>query len=134
MPHPLEHSAAERRIGAHEASEIAAAMGAFGTESRIRLLYALLERERSVDELAEIVEMEPSAVSQQLRILRQLRFVVAEREGRRRRYRLHDDHVAELLAAIRHHREHASRGWSAPSASAGRSGPRPRRGSRARRA
>lgn len=82
-------------------------------ESRVRLLYALLDRERTVEELAGVVEMDPSAVSQQLRVLRQLRFVVAERVGRRRRYRLHDEHVAELLAAVRHH-QHASRGWAAP--------------------
>jgi ArsR family transcriptional regulator, nickel/cobalt-responsive transcriptional repressor len=116
MPHPLEHSAADRPPEGREASEIAAAMSAFAAESRVRLLYGLLERERTVEQLAGAVEMDPSAVSQQLRVLRQLRFVVAERDGRRMRYRLHDDHVAELLAAVRHHHEHASRGWGAPSA------------------
>jgi DNA-binding transcriptional ArsR family regulator len=90
---------------------MAEAMSVFATESRVRLLYALLEEKRSVDELAEVVAMDPSAVSQQLRVMRQLRFVIADREGRRMRYRLHDDHVAELLAAVRHHHEHASRGW-----------------------
>ena len=99
---------------------MAEAMSAFAAESRVRLLYALLDRERTVDELAAHVEMDPSAVSQQLRVLRQLRFVVAERDGRRMRYRLHDDHIAELLAAVRHHHEHASRGWSAASPSRSR--------------
>jgi len=112
---------------------MAEAMSVFATESRIRLLYSLLEGERSVEELAVVVEMEPSAVSQQLRVLRQLRFVVGERHGRRIRYRLHDDHVAELLAAIRHHHEHASRGWSAEAASGRGSGGRARRASGARR-
>jgi DNA-binding transcriptional ArsR family regulator len=116
MPHSLEHSAADRPPKGREASEIAAAMSAFAAESRVRLLYALLERERTVEELAGAVEMEASAVSQQLRVLRQLRFVVAQRDGRRMRYRLHDDHVAELLAAVRHHHEHVSRGWVAPAA------------------
>src|SRR5215211_3832667 len=91
-------------------------MSVFATESRVRLLFALLDDQRSVEELAEVVEMEASAVSQQLRVLRQLRFVVAERDGRRMRYRLHDDHVADLLAAVRHHHEHVSRDWAAPSA------------------
>jgi ArsR family transcriptional regulator, nickel/cobalt-responsive transcriptional repressor len=116
MPHPLEHSAAERPPEGREASEIASAMSAFAAESRVRLLYALLERERTVEELAGAVEMEASAVSQQLRVLRHLRFVVAERYGRRMRYRLHDDHVAELLAAVRHHHEHVGRGWAGPAA------------------
>jgi DNA-binding transcriptional ArsR family regulator len=56
-------------------------------ESRVRLLYELLHRERTVEELAGAVEMDPTAVSQQLRVLRQLRFVVAERVGRRMRCR-----------------------------------------------
>jgi ArsR family transcriptional regulator, nickel/cobalt-responsive transcriptional repressor len=119
MPHPLEHGDAARPPERFEAAEIAAAMSAFAAESRVRLLYGLLERERTVEELAGAVEMDRSAVSQQLRVLRQLRFVVAEREGRRMRYRLHDDHVAELLAAVRHHHEHASRGWAAPPAARG---------------
>jgi ArsR family transcriptional regulator, nickel/cobalt-responsive transcriptional repressor len=114
VPHPLEHGAADRPPQGREASQLAEAMSAFATGSRVRLLYALLERERTVEELAGAVEMEPSAVSQQLRILRQLRFVVADRVGRRMRYRLHDEHVAELLAAVRHHHEHASRGWASP--------------------
>jgi ArsR family transcriptional regulator, nickel/cobalt-responsive transcriptional repressor len=133
MPHPLEHSAADRPPEGREASEIAAAMSAFAAESRVRLLYALLERERTVEELAGAVEMDRSAVSQQLRVLRQLRFVVAEREGRRMRYRLHDDHVAELLAAVRHHHEHASRGWVAPPAAQGTPDRRRRGASGARR-
>ena len=110
---------------------MAEAMSVFATESRVRLLYALLEEPRGVDELAEVVQMDPSAVSQQLRVLRQLRFVVAKRDGRRMRYRLHDDHVAELLAAVRHHHEHAGRGWSTAAATRGRS--RARRASGARR-
>lgn len=129
MPHSLEHSPAYRPLGVSEAAEMAEALSVFATESRIRLLYALLDAERSVEELAAAVEMAPSAVSQQLRVLRQLRFVVGDREGRRIRYRLHDDHVAELLAAIRHHHEHASRGWSTPAASGRGSGARARRAS-----
>lgn len=87
-------------------------MGVFGAASRVRVLYALLAEPLTVDELAASVEMESSAVSHQLRILRQLRFVVAEREGRHVRYRLHDHHIADLLAAVRHHHEHAAHGWS----------------------
>jgi hypothetical protein len=49
------------------------------------------------------------------------------------RYRLHDDHVAELLTAVRNHHEHATRGWSA-SAPSGRQAAPSRRRSRARRA
>lgn len=112
MPHPLEHSSHDRPLDPREADQIAEAMRAFSASSRVRLLFALLGGDRSVEELAEIVGMEQSAVSQQLRVLRQLHFVTAQRDGRHVRYRLHDHHVEDLLAAVRHHREHALRGWA----------------------
>ena len=87
-------------------------MSAFATASRLRLLYALVGTERSVDELAARAGTTPNAVSQQLRILRHLRLVAARRDGRRVLYRLHDEHLVDLLAAIRHQLEHAERGWS----------------------
>jgi DNA-binding transcriptional ArsR family regulator len=61
--------------------------------------------------LAARTGMTPNAVSQQLRVLRHLRMVIARREGRTARYRLHDEHIADLLAAVRNHVEHANRGW-----------------------
>jgi DNA-binding transcriptional ArsR family regulator len=47
-----------------------------------------------------------SATSHHLRLLRSLRLVRARRDGRHVRYRLHDHHIADLLAAVRHHNEH----------------------------
>jgi DNA-binding transcriptional ArsR family regulator len=114
VPHPLEHSPADRPLEAEEAFEIAEDMRVFSADSRVRLLFALLEGDRTVEELAAAVGMEPSAVSQQLRVLRHRRFVTPQREGRRIRYRLHDHHIADLLAAVRHHHEHATRGWAQP--------------------
>lgn len=111
MPHPNAHSDPTEPLSARDASAIAEGMKAFGTPSRVRLLFAIYEDPMTVDELAAAVEMEPSAVSQQLRILRQLKLVIADREGRHIRYRLHDHHVGDLLASIRHHHEHASSGW-----------------------
>jgi DNA-binding transcriptional ArsR family regulator len=65
--------------------------------------------------------MEPSAVSQQLRILRQLGLVVGQRTGRQVIYGLHDDHVAALLNEAVFHTEHlrlaASEAFGAPTAS-----------------
>jgi DNA-binding transcriptional ArsR family regulator len=79
------------------ASHLAELMGVLSTPSRLLILGELRERPRSVGELAEAIEMEPSAVSQQLRVLRHLGFVVGNREGRRVIYALHDPHVATLL-------------------------------------
>ncbi|UJA22033.1 helix-turn-helix transcriptional regulator [Thermoleophilia bacterium SCSIO 60948] len=81
-------------------------MRAFSAESRVLLLYAMLTGEQTVEELAIGVGQAPGAVSQQLRILRALRYVRATRNGRHVSYSLHDHHVAELLAAVRHHHEH----------------------------
>lgn len=107
VPDPSEHVHADRRLGLAEAEALAEAMRAFGTASRLRLLFELLSAERTVAELAVAVGMESSAVSQQLRVLRQLRLVTATRRGHRVGYRLYDDHVAALLLAIRHHHKHA---------------------------
>ena len=93
---------------------IAELMQALSAPSRLRLLYALRDREAGVGELADLTGMTPSAASQQLRILRHLRFVTARRDGRSVLYRLHDGHVAVLLAEARNHLEHAARGWTDP--------------------
>lgn len=111
MPRPEEHLSALRPLHGEEAAQLAERMAVFATASRLQLLYALGDGERSVDELAQLTGLAPNAISQQLRVLRHLRFVVAQRDGRRMIYRLHDDHIADLLGAIRHQHEHARHGW-----------------------
>jgi DNA-binding transcriptional ArsR family regulator len=106
MPHRSEHGAAERPLEREEAEALAEAMRAFGAASRLRLLWAMLTGERTVEQLVELTGLAPSAASQQLRLLRQGRLVAVRRDGRHAYYRLHDHHVSELLAAIRHHHEH----------------------------
>ena len=58
--------------------------------------------------------MEASAVSHQLRSLRQLRLVVGERRGKQVFYALHDSHVAELLDQAVFHVQHLTLGARAP--------------------
>jgi ArsR family transcriptional regulator, nickel/cobalt-responsive transcriptional repressor len=111
MPRPSEHSPADRPFEPGEAGEIAEEMRAFAAESRVRLLFELRRGERSVEDLATATRLDPNVVSQQLRVLRQLRFVASRRDGRRIIYRLYDHHMGELLEAVRHHYEHARRGW-----------------------
>jgi DNA-binding transcriptional ArsR family regulator len=106
VPHPAEHELS-KPLAAEEAETLAEAMRAFGTASRLRLLWAMRDEERTVDELAEATGMSSSAASQQLRLLRQARLVAVRRSGRHAFYRLHDHHVADLLAAIRSHYDHA---------------------------
>jgi DNA-binding transcriptional ArsR family regulator len=79
---------------------------ALAAPSRLRILARLHAGPASVNEIASAVGMESSAVSHQLRLLRHLGLVVGERSGRLVRYRLHDDHVAELLTQAVAHVEH----------------------------
>ncbi len=110
MPHGSEHRPAGRPLDVEKAEALAEAMRAFGAGSRLRLLWAMLEGERTVEQLVEATGLAPSAASQQLRLLRHGRLVAVRRDGRHAFYRLHDHHVAELLAAIRHHYEHTHPG------------------------
>ena len=82
---------------------IADAMFALSSTSRVNILMLLRERPCTVGELTDATGMEQSAVSHQLRVLREHRIVSVERIGRRRRYALHDEDVAVLLDAALHH-------------------------------
>lgn len=87
-------------------------MQALATPSRVRILGRLRDSACSVGELADDVGMEQSAVSHQLRILRQLGLVVGERRGRSVVYALHDSHVADLLDQAVFHIEHVRLGYA----------------------
>ena len=69
----------------------------FGDGTRVRILYVLLEAEVCVCDLATLLGMTQSAVSHQLRLLRDARLIKARRDGKTVFYSLADDHVAMLL-------------------------------------
>jgi ArsR family transcriptional regulator, nickel/cobalt-responsive transcriptional repressor len=104
------HLRSADRLDAEFSRSVADTMQALATPSRVRILGRLRSRPSSVNALAEAVEMEPSAVSHQLRLLRHLGFVVGRREGRHVVYDLHDDHVAHLLEEAISHVEHVQFG------------------------
>jgi ArsR family transcriptional regulator, lead/cadmium/zinc/bismuth-responsive transcriptional repressor len=68
-----------------------------GDASRVRIISALLEGEMSVGTLAGQLHMSDSAVSHQLRGLRQMRLIRGRRDGRQVFYRLADGHVEQLF-------------------------------------
>ena len=70
------------------------------------ILATLQAGPRTVGGLVEAVGMEQSAVSHQLRLLRDRGWVAAERHGKSISYRLFDDHVAELIEQALYHAEH----------------------------
>ena len=69
----------------------------FGDTTRIRILYALFESELCVCDIAEILSMTQSAISHQLRVLKQARLVRSRREGKQIYYFLADDHVRTII-------------------------------------
>ncbi len=93
-------------VSAATANSVAETMQALATPSRVRILSRLGAGSVSVGELARDIGMSQPAVSQQLRVLRHLRLVVGERDGRQIIYGLHDDHVRALLTEAISHTEH----------------------------
>ena len=82
----------------HETVEaIAELFKAFGDPTRVRILSHLLGQERCVSDIAEAVELTQSAVSHQLRILKQMHLIKFRREGKNILYSLADDHVKTIL-------------------------------------
>ncbi len=69
----------------------------FGDSTRIKILFALLGKELSVGELAEVLGMTQSAISHQLRILKTNGLVRFRREGKSLIYTLSDEHVSKIL-------------------------------------
>ena len=79
------------------AQYLAEFFSALSDPSRIRIISALTENELNVGALAEIVGISESAVSHQLRGLRQMRLVRARKDGRQVYYSLDDEHVNDLF-------------------------------------
>lgn len=75
----------------------------FGDSTRIRILYVLFEAEVCVCDLAEALNMTQSAISHQLKILKQSKLVKGRREGKSVFYSLADDHVRTIIEQGREH-------------------------------
>ena len=69
----------------------------FGDSTRVRILYALFEAEMCVCDIAELLGMTQSAISHQLRALKNVRLVRARREGKTVFYSLADSHVRAII-------------------------------------
>ena len=70
----------------------------FGDSTRIKILYALLESELCVCDLASLMDVTQSAVSHQLRVLKSSKLVKFRREGKTVYYSLADEHVMRILS------------------------------------
>ena len=77
----------------------------FGDSTRIRILFVLFEEEVCVCDLAEALHMTQSAISHQLKILKQSKLVQSRREGKSVFYSLADEHVRTIIAQGMEHVE-----------------------------
>jgi ArsR family transcriptional regulator, nickel/cobalt-responsive transcriptional repressor len=113
----MGHAADEKRppaarLDADAAAKVAVTLQALATPSRLLILTRLREAPCAVTGLAEAIGMEQSAVSHQLRLLRNLGLVTGTRAGKSVVYSLYDDHVAMLLDQAVYHIEHLRLGIS----------------------
>lgn len=88
-----------------ELYELAELFKVFGDSTRIRILYVLFEEEVCVCDLAQALNMTQSAISHQLRILKQNKLVKSRREGKSIFYSLADAHVRTIIAQGQEHIE-----------------------------
>ena len=88
-----------------ELYDLAELFKVFGDSTRMRILFVLFEAEVCVCDLAEALNMTQSAISHQLRILKQNKLVKSRREGKSVFYSLADDHVRTIVDQGREHIE-----------------------------
>lgn len=69
----------------------------FGDSTRIKILYVLSQSEMCVCDIATLLQMGQSAISHQLRVLKQMRLVSFRREGKTVFYSLADSHIQTIL-------------------------------------
>ena len=93
-------------VNEQEAAQVAELFSALSDTSRVQILSALMQGEKNVGDLAEMVGISHSAVSHHMRHLRQMRLVRARKDGRHVYYCLDDEHVRDLLRRGLEHVRH----------------------------
>jgi DNA-binding transcriptional ArsR family regulator len=93
-------------IAPQTAEQLAQVFRALADPTRVRIVSALAKSELCVGDLAAVLGMSISAISHQLRLLRELRIVCKRREGKHIYYALDDEHVQELFALGLEHVQH----------------------------
>ena len=92
-------------IDENELYDLAELFKVFGDSTRILILFVLFNKEESVSDIAKALNMTDSAVSHQLKILKQNKLVKPSRKGKQVYYALADDHVKTIIAMGREHIE-----------------------------
>lgn len=77
--------------------DVAELFKVFGDSTRIRILYALYEKERNVNDISNALNMNQSAISHQLKILKTNKLIKSRRQGKTIFYSLNDNHVYNII-------------------------------------
>lgn len=93
-------------VASSTAGQLAQVFRALADPTRVRIVSALAQSELCVGDLAAVLRMSISAVSHQLRLLRELRVVCKRRDGKHIYYALDDEHVGDLFARGLEHVRH----------------------------
>ena len=72
----------------------------FGDATRIKILWVLFDNEKCVYDISESLDMSQSAISHQLRVLKQARLVRSRRDGKNTFYSLDDEHVERIIEQV----------------------------------
>ena len=98
---------AKRRLLDDEVyTNLAETFAALADSNRAKIIYSLIKQELCVCDIACVIGISESAVSQHLRILRSLRLVKQHKDGRMMYYSLSDDHIRTLLDVCLEHAQH----------------------------
>ncbi|QGG55050.1 ArsR/SmtB family transcription factor [Paenibacillus sp. B01] len=89
------------------AGDMADLFKALGDPTRVKIIHSLIQCELCVHDLTEVLGMGQSAVSHQLRFLRNLRIVKRRKEGKTVYYSIDDDHVKEIFLQTMEHLSHS---------------------------
>ena len=92
-------------VSEDELSDLAELFKVFGDSTRIKILYDLFPGEKNVTEICDDLEMNQSAVSHQLKILKTSKLIKARRDGKAMIYSLADDHVKTIIDMGKEHIE-----------------------------
>ena len=102
---PEKENTGALNISESELVSMAELFKAFADSTRIKILYALWQGERNVTEICTALEMNQSAISHQLKLLKTACLVDSRREGKQMIYFLADDHVKTIIAMGKEHIE-----------------------------
>ena len=104
------HNEVVKRVADHmppedELLDLAELFKVFGDTTRIKILYVLFEEEMCVCDIAALLGISQSAISHQLRIIKQAKLIKNRREGKTVYYSLADDHVQTIIGMAKEHLE-----------------------------